>query len=589
MATSANSYLQVTELDFEDIRSNLKSYLSTQTQFKDYNFEGSAMATLLDVLAYNTHYNAYYINMLANEMFLDSAQQRDSVVSMAKALGYTPVSAIGASANVTLTFSGIDSSVTQFTLPKNSKFTTTVDDIQYTYVTPETYTVRNQSNTYIQSVTIKEGLPLTHRFIVNSANPQRYVLPNLNVDITSISVKVQNSLSDTTTTEFTLASNVTQVYSTSPVYFIEEAYDGKYEIVFGSGSLGKRVIDGNIIIVEYLVCNGEETNGASTFAIDTINIEPTYTSVALAVNSVARGGRPQENIESIKFNAPRNYQTQNRAVVDNDYQRIILAENPDLQSVIAFGGEKANPPVYGKVYIAIKPYAEQYATATRKDQVRENILDRTPLAVDPVIIDADYTYLIPTITTYYDTTRTTATTSAIESAVRSAVANFSENNLERFGNRLRYSRFVRALDNITSGAIQNNDAQIKMQKRFTPNLQTAELVQLNYNNPIRENTVGSTQFTYKGFTCYLDDDGVGNIRIYRFNDSKQKIIVDATSGTVDYDNGTIIINQFLPQTFSGIEMKVTVTPDRLDIIPIREQILIMNSNDAIINIVGETA
>jgi hypothetical protein len=563
MATSANSYLQVTELDFEDIRSNLKSYLSTQTQFKDYNFEGSAMATLLDVLAYNTHYNAYYINMLANEMFLDSAQQRDSVVSMAKALGYTPVSAIGASANVTLTFSGIDSSVTQFTLPKNSKFTTTVDDIQYTYVTPETYTVRNQSNTYIQSVTIKEGLPLTHRFIVNSANPQRYVLPNLNVDITSISVKVQNSLSDTTTTEFTLASNVTQVYSTSPVYFIEEAYDGKYEIVFGSGSLGKRVIDGNIIIVEYLVCNGEETNGASTFAIDTINIEPTYTSVALAVNSVARGGRPQENIESIKFNAPRNYQTQNRAVVDNDYQRIILAENPDLQSVIAFGGEKANPPVYGKVYIAIKPYAEQYATATRKDQVRENILDRTPLAVDPVIIDADYTYLIPTITTYYDTTRTTATTSAIESAVRSAVANFSENNLERFGNRLRYSRFVRALDNITSGAIQNNDAQRK--------------------------TVGSTQFTYKGFTCYLDDDGVGNIRIYRFNDSKQKIIVDATSGTVDYDNGTIIINQFLPQTFSGIEMKVTVTPDRLDIIPIREQILIMNSNDAIINIVGETA
>src|SRR6056300_1468429 len=225
MATSANSYLKVTELDFEEIKTNMKSFLSTQTQFKDYDFEGSAISTLLDVLAYNTHYNSYYVNMLANEMFLDTAQQRESVVSKAKELGYVPVSAIGATANVNLAFTGVASSTSQFTIPKNSKFTTTIDDIQYTYVTPEAFTVTNNNNTFSRAITIREGLPLTHRFTVNSANPVRYILPNENVDVSSITVSVQESVADTTVTEFTRATNVTQVFSTSPVFFVEEAYD----------------------------------------------------------------------------------------------------------------------------------------------------------------------------------------------------------------------------------------------------------------------------------------------------------------------------------------------------------------------------
>lgn len=589
MATSANSYLQVTELDFEDIRSNLKSYLSTQTQFQDYDFEGSAMAVLLDVLAYNTHYNAYYVNMLANEMFLDTAQQRDSVTSKAKELGYTPVSAIGATANVQLTFTGISNTVAQFTLPKNSKFTTTIDDIQYTYVTPEAQTFVNNNGNFTKSISIKEGLPLTHRFVVNDNNPQRYVIPNSNVDTTSISVRVQNSLSDTSTTEFTRATNITQVYSTSPVYFLEEAYDGKYEIVFGTGALGKSAINGNVIIVDYLVCNGDETNGASTFAIDTINIDPDYTSVSLTTNTTARGGRPQETIDSIKFNAPRNFQTQNRAVIDNDYQRILLAENPDLQSVIAFGGEQADPPVYGKVYIATKPFGEQFTTATRKQQLRESILDRTPLAVDPVMIDADYTYIIATIQTNYDLTRTTDTTSSIEAAIRTAITNFSTNNLERFGNRLRYSRFVRALDNISTGEILNNDATITMQKRFVPNTNAAELVSLNFNNQIRTGSVTSTQFTFNNFACFIDDDGLGNIRIFRYGDNNQKVIVQATAGTINYTTGAIRINQFAPTAYAGIEMRVNASPEKFDIVPVREQILIMNANDAIVNVIGESA
>jgi hypothetical protein len=588
MAT-ANTYLQVTELDFDDIRNNLKTYLSSQEQFTDYNFEGSAMAVLLDILAYNTHYNSYYINMLANEMFLDTAQQRDSVVSHAKLLGYTPVSSIGATAEVTVSFSGVQSGVTNFTIPKNSKFTTTVDDITYTYVTPEAYKVTAQDGSYSRKISIKEGEPLTHRFTVSSVD-DRFIIPNTNVDMTSIVVKVQESSTDTTTEEFTQATNISQVYSTSAVYFLEEASDEKYEVVFGSGSLGKSVKIGNIVTIEYLVNNGDATNGSSSFSIDTLNVGVNYSSSSItSVDVPARGGRLAETIQSIKFNAPRNYQTQNRCVVDNDYQRILLAENPDLESVIAFGGEQATPAVYGKVFIASKPYGENYVTELRKQQLKDSIKNRVPLAVDPVFIDADYTYIVPTITTYYDISNTTDTTGAIEQAVRNAISDFSDTNLGRFGNRLRYSRFVRALDNVSVGSIFNNDAKIKLQKRLTPNTNVAEKLEVRYNNPIRPSTVASSQFTYKGFLSYLDDDGLGNVRIYRFNADRQKVVIDQYAGSVDYDNGILIIENFAPSSYVDTFMKIDVSPDRLDIIPVREQILLMEIDDVNINLVGETS
>jgi len=587
MATSANSYLRVTELDFEDIRNNLKSFLSTQTEFQDYDFEGSAISTLLDVLAYNTHYNSYYVNMLANEMFLDTAQQRESVVSKAKELGYVPVSAIGATANINVTFTGIDPTTSQFTIPKNSKFTTTIDDVQYTYVTPRAYTVVNENNNFSRDIEIKEGVPLTHRFVVSGDRKQRFIIPNEGVDFTSLTVFVQESDTDTTLTEFTQATDIRQVFATTPIYFLEEAYEGKYELVFGSGSLGKSLRNGNILIVDYLVCSGEETNGASAFSVDTLNVGESYDAAQLTVNSSARGGRPKETIDSIKFNAPRNYQTQNRAIINEDYSRILLAENPDLQSVIAFGGQDANPPQFGKVFIAVKPFAEQFTTASRKQQLKDSIVDRTPLAVDPVFIDADYTFIVPSVRTFYDLTKTTDTTSEIESQIRSTIANFSTNNLERFGNRLRYSRFVRALDNIRTGVILNNEATLTLEKRITPNIQRAEKVVFNFNNPIKRNTLNSTQFSFQGFSAFLDDDGNGKVRIYRFNQEKQKTIILSDTGTVDYDAGLITVDSFAPTAFTGIEMKVSAEPDRLDVIPVREQILIMNSQDATISLIGE--
>ena len=587
MATSANTYLKVTEVDFDDIRTNLKSYLSTQDQFQDYNFEGSALATLLDVLAYNTHYNAFYLNMLANEMFLDTAQQRDSVVSRAKELGYLPSSAIGAQANVSLTFTGIANTNAQFTIPRNATFTTTVDDVSYTYVVPTAKTVVNVSNTFSTSLIIKEGTPLTHRFTVSASNPERYIIPNVNVDTSSIKVTVQESASDTTTTEYIRATNTKQITGTSAVYFLEESADKKYEVVFSPGTLGKPVKNGNIVIIEYLVCNAKDTNGAKTFTVDNLNLGVSYTSVAVTTNKASSGGNTQEAIESIKFNAPRNFQTQNRAIVKNDYERIITTENADIQSVIAFGGEDADPAVYGKVYIALKPVGALMTTNNKKAQIKTSISDRTPLGVDPVMIDPEYTYIIPTVKVFYNRTLSTATTSEVQSAALTAITNFSTNNLEQFDKRFRFSRFVRVLDNLTVAEVLNTDASVQMQKRISPLLNISQSIDILFNNPIRTSTLSSTQFVFETFNCFLDDDGLGTVRVYRFDDTNTKVIQNSNVGTINYTTGKITLSNFNVSSIVGTQLKINATPDTLDVTPLREQILIMQSVDAVVTAISE--
>jgi hypothetical protein len=283
----------------------------------------------------------------------------------------------------------------------------------------------------------------------------------------------------------------------------------------------------------------------------------------------------------------KNYQTQNRAVVQEDYQRIILNENSDLESVIAYGGEEADPPVYGKVYISAKPFGQQYLTNSRKSLLRKSILSRTPLSIDPLIIDPDYTYLIAEISTYYNSTQTKSTEDDIRQSILSAIDSFSSDNLERFGNRLRYSKFVRALDDITIGNVLNNDAIVKIQKRVSPDTQRAARLLLKYNNEIRESSLESSEFTYLGFRCYFDDDGLGNVRIYRFNDQKQKVFVTETAGTIDYTNGTVDVPSLRITAYDGIELKVTVRTKNLDVVPKRENILLLSSQDAKVTIVDE--
>ena len=585
---SANTYLNITEVDFADIKSNLKTYLQSQTQFNDYDFEGSNMSTLLDVLAYNTHYNAFYTNMLANEMFLDTAQQRDSVVSRAKELGYITRSARGSSANVTITFTGVSNAVSEFELPKNSTFTTTVNNRTFTFVTPESNIIKNISNTFSKAITITEGTPITQEFTVNDASPVKYIIPNENVDTRSIRVTVKESASSSANTIYTQATNIREVNNQSAVYYLQETHDKQYEILFGTGSLGKPVVNGNVIQIEYRVCHGIQTNGANTFSIDSLSVTPSYTSTSLSVNSVARGGVEIESIDSIKFNAPRNYKIQNRAVVAKDFERIILNENTNLSSVIAFGGEEAVPAVHGKVYIAIKPQGELIPTATLKDEIKNSIQSRTMLGIDPLIIDPTYLYVIPTITTYYDTLKANIGTSAIQTLVRDSITNYSTNNLEQFGKKLRYSRFVRDLDN-TNDAVLNNEAEFTMQKRFVPSETTATLVELEFHNAIETNSISSTTFTFNNFIAQLDDDGLGNIRMFRFNTEKQQVFINSTAGTVNYTTGKISLNSFIVSAYDGIEIKVNAKPANKDIVPVREQIIIISSADAVINTQAEVS
>lgn len=585
---SANTYLNITEVDFADIKSNLKTYLQSQTQFNDYDFEGSNMSTLLDVLAYNTHYNAFYTNMLANEMFLDTAQQRDSVVSRAKELGYITRSARGSSANVTITFTGVSNAVSEFELPKNSTFTTTVNNRTFTFVTPESNIIKNISNTFSKAITITEGTPITQEFTVNDASPVKYVIPNENVDTRSIRVTVKESSSSSANTIYTQATNIREVNNQSAVYYLQETHDKQYEVLFGTGSLGKPVVNGNVIQIEYRVCHGTQTNGANTFSIDSISITPSHSSTSLSVNSVARGGVEIESIDSIKFNAPRNYKIQNRAVVAKDFERIILNENTNLSSVTAFGGEEAVPAVHGKVYIAIKPQGELVPTTTLKDEIKNSVKSRTMLGIDPVIIDPTYLYVVPTITTYYDTLKANIGTSAIQSLIRSSITSYSSNSLEQFGKKLRYSRFVRDLDN-TDDAVLNNEASFKMQKRFVPSTTNATLVELEFHNPIATGSISSTSFTFNTFVSQLDDDGLGNIRIFRFNTDKEKVFVDSTAGTIDYTTGKLSMSSFFVSAYDGIEIKVSADPVNKDIVPVREQIIIISSADAVINTQAEVS
>lgn len=584
---SDKSYLQVSELDFDEIRNNLKNYLSTQERFKDYNFEGSSMAVLLDLLAYNTHYGSYYLNMLANEMFLDTAQQRESVVSRANELGYTSYSSEGSQISGQITFFGINEDLVQITVPKYSTFTAVVDNKSYNFVTVEDYVIPNFGGAFSSSITIKEGIPLVHQYVVNTSVKQRFYIPNDNVDTTSIVVRVQDSAQSSIVTEFTRATNVRQIFQDSPIYFLEEYGNGKYEIVFGDGILGKALKNNNIVYIEYLYCHGDETNNIQSFSIGDMNIGTNYDSVRFVPEGPTRGGHWQESIESIKFNAPKSYQTQNRAIIANDYARIITEENPDIQSVISFGGEESEPAVYGKVYVAVKPYGEEFVTEVRRNQLRDSIMDRTPLSVDPVIIDGEYTYIVPTITIYYDATTTTDSEGFIVQTVREALRQFSLDNLERFGNKLRYSKMVAALDSVSAGNIFNNEVSIKLEKRFLPNINVSERVTIRFHNSIRKGSIESTLFTYKGYSCYLEDDEEGNIDVYRYDTNGSKVIVENNKGTVNYSTGEIDIINFDIQSYSGIEMSVFCEPLRLDVTPIREQILVLDSEHAEISTVSE--
>jgi len=586
--------LRVTELDFADIKANLKTYLSSQESFKDYNFEGSAMNTLLDVLSYNTHYNAVYANMVSNEMFLDSAVKRDSVVSLAKHLGYTPSSSQAATARINVTINNPVGSPPQLTMSKGTVFRSRVSDINYQFVTTADVTIVPTEGVYtFTNIDIKEGTLLQLLYTKSSSSKtQRFLIPEESFDSTTLSVRVQNSLNDLTVTTFTKAENILDIQNTSNVYFLNAVENGTYEITFGDGVLGTALEDGNIIILEYIVTNEAEANGASNFTLSSSVGGSTNATITTVIS--AENGGPRETIDSIKFNAPKFYSAQNRAVTAEDYKVILPKLYNNVDTMQVWGGEDNDPPVYGKVFMSIKPRTGRTLTTSTKDAIKNTILSsKTMVSITPEIIDPVYINIIPTINVYWNPNTTTSSYTDISSAVRTSVMDYQNNELKKFDSVFRFSKFSNIVDRSDPGIV-SNITTVRCQRSFDAIIGQESKYTINFYNPLFTQGPGSpTNLSSTGFnisgrtqTIYLDDDGNGNIRSYYLEEgSSTRVYVNSQQGTIEYSTGKLIIDQLniSDTTLDANTVEIYITLNSSDIVSVRNVLLSISEDDITVN------
>lgn len=580
---AANTALKITELDFDTIKEGIKDYIKAKPEFLDYNFEGSTISLLLDMMAYNTYQNAFLTSMVGNEMFLDSALLRDSVVSRAKMLGYTTRSARGSSTRVCLelTPNPPTPAPLSITVPKDTAFTATIDGIEYTWVTPENYIIYDDSGTYEGIVTIVEGNPLTQKFTVDTNNPTRYIIPNENVDTTSIVVTIEETAGSTNIETFTLAENILDVNKDSAVYFLQEINDNLYEVYFGDSVIGKQLSDGNVVNISYRVCNGSITNGINSFVVPTTI--PGADVTDSTVEDITSGGDEIESIESIKFNAPRYFETQDRAVLATDYKSLLLKQFGDLKSISVWGGEENDQPIYGKVFISGRTENSTFLSQQMKDSIKQYLKQYNVMAMDIRFVDPTYLYIKPTIKVYYDSKQTSLSPNALAGNIETTIQNFETTNLGTFeNNNLKYSNFSTAIDD-TDVSIQNNTSTLLLQKRFTPDFVNKTTYTLNFQNAIEKcrsdgtASISSTSFTLNGKTTFLDDDGNGNIRSFYIDvDGVSKVYTNNTQGTINYDTGKVQFINFNPTAATNDQIEVTASPTNFDINSNRYQILLLS-------------
>jgi len=581
--------LDISELDFDTIKDNLKTFLSQQDEFRDYDFEGSGMSVLLDVLSYNTHYLGYNANMLANEMYLDSADLRSSVVSLAKQVGYTPTSAGSSTANINaLVNNGSGSSIT---MSRGTKFTSSVNGQSYAFVNNADISIIPADGVYIFSnVELKEGSLLNFKYTVNSTDiDQRFIVPNDNVDTGTLTVKVQNSSSDSITNTYSLVNGITSLDSTSKVYFLQEVESGRFEIYFGDGVLGKKIEDGNIVILDYIVCNADAPNGASAFSLS--GTLGGFTDVTITTNSGAAGGSNQESISSIKYNAPRDYTAQDRAVTAEDYKVLVKSLYANAQSVQVYGGEDADPVAFGKVYISVKAKSGSNLTTATKTSIVQSLKSYAVASVTPVIIDPETTFLTLTTSFKYNSSISTLALSTIQTNVLNTITSYNNDTLENFTGMFRHSAVTTLID-ATDPAILSNVTKVKMYKFITPTLNEGLKYTLNFSNAFfnphsGHNASAGGIISSTGFKInddlslnehFLDDDGAGNLRVYYLNGTV-RVYTSSSYGTVDYTTGKVVLTSSHITSISNIDgaastrIRIFATPDSNDIIPVRNQIL----------------
>ncbi len=584
-------YTQLNNLDFTNIKTALREYMRAQTDFTDYDFEGSTLSNLLDVLAYNTYYTAFNTNMVVNEMFLDSATLRDNVVSLAKNLGYIPKSITAPKAVVDLgiTFTGsVPSSVT---LRAGSGFVSSFDGSLYRFVLTEDskVAVANSVATFTD-LEIYEGSYITTNTVVDaSLKDQRFIIENSGVDTNTLRVRVYEAANSSVFTDYALATNILDIGSTDKVYFINETEDENYEIFFGDGVLGKKLDDANVVQIGYVITNGDTTNGAKTFTFNGLMedqnnapITAPFNVTTLTTTSVASGGAAIETIDKIKFNAPKFYGSQNRAVTANDYKAIVRNLYPAVSDIIVFGGEEQEPPAYGKVFLSVKPTEAAALSAFTKSDLKEKLKKHTVASIRPEFVDPSILYVELTSNIYYDTNKTQLLPAEMASKASTSVTEYLKSSgTEKFNGKFRYSKFISVIDN-ADRAINSNDTDITMRKDFIAQINTSSYYEICYknpfyidcNNPVVSST-GMTVFEFPTVTSYLEDRD-GKLVLYRLDSlTGEKILLNDSVGTIDYTKGEITMDNFtlLKGTFSDNRIELRVKPANKDIEVKREMYL----------------
>ena len=599
----AQHRLDISELDFENIKSSLKRFLSNQTQFKDYDFEGSSMAVLLDLLAYNTHYLAYNANFVANEMFMDTAQLRSSVASLAKLVGYTPNSARAPIADLKLVIN--DATGSTVTIPAGTKFSSSIDGLTYTFVTVGDHVVQPVDGVYTaQSLNVYEGTYVSYNYTFDSTDiDQRFLIPSDRADSTTIKVAVQNSASDVTTATYTKATSITELNGDSKVYFLQEAEDGQYEIYFGDGVIGKKLADGNIISISYVVTNKTEANAATTFSLQ--GSISGFTDVTITVNSSAQGGAEPESLQSIKTSSANFYASQDRAVTVEDYKSKTKQLYANVQSVSAWGGEDNDVPFYGRVYISILPTSGSNLTESTKSRIITDLKKYSVASVTPVIVDPEITSIILRSSIKFDAGATTKVADAIKSDVITTITNYNANTLQSFDNMFRHSKVIGLIDD-TDESILSNVTTVQLRKSFTPTIGSSQKYSIAFSNALYNPHSGhasdgggilsSTGFKIDGNTTdvfFLDDDGNGNVRRYKM-DGSARSYANATQGTINYSSGLVEVNSLNVSNIENIRgaastvIEITVKPNSNDIVPIRNQVLEIDVANSSVTVEADT-
>ena len=613
-----NSKLRITELDFDSIKTNLTTFLKGQTEFTDYDFEGSGLSILMDILSYNTHYMSYYLNMIANEMFLDSVSQRSSAASIAKHLGYVTKSAAGAESIVTVTLTAdeadTDDLPATITLPQYTKFTTSMLDKSYNFytlieITLDSYTPSSISPRIFTKtgILVKEGKYGTLDYIVGASGmEEKYIVPVVGLDTNTLVVKVKQDSSSATQDTYKLHDNITSLTSASKNYFLQEVEDEKYEVYFGDGILGAELSEGNVITLEYFSVKGAEANGAGTgdttaepkftIADDITYVRPEAGGNGTAISSVAvtttatGGVTNAESLDSIKYNAPKSFKSQDRAVTVNDYKTIVLNKYANASSVITWGGEDNDPPDFGKVYIAIKPVTGLTLTAVAKSDVLTMLKNYKVLSIVPVVVDPDYTFMTTETTVSYNSSVALNTEDTIKNGAFDVIKSYNTDTLSIFEAVFRHSTITRLID-ASDDSIRSNVTKIKLKKRIKPPIGTLKGYSgndaLKFNNALVKGSLTSDVFDV--CTTYLDskfvDNSMGTINIV----DSSGVVVKYYAGTVDYTTGKVTLDGInVSKITSGLNyIYITADVDETDVKPATGQVLTIFDADISVTMVED--